>query len=198
MDCQHCGRYVSMLGWTRAQQNSICARRGASFGGRDMCRSCWERGPCGRDIDELEEDVWLLHFDKEELGHGKSEFVVEFIRFVAHHRKAWSHHGMLPSWSLSGPRGRLAWTRHPPSPSELLVCDQWTFGPTDRVYNRVMSELCPQLSTQLGWQFAASDETCGYCIEALLGVWAHCRSVPYRDEWRPTEECFASLGCEIL
>jgi hypothetical protein len=133
--------------------------------------------------------MWFWHLDKGELGHGKSEFMVDFIRFVGNHRNAWSHHGMLHAWSISDPRGRLTWTRHPPSPKDLLAGGQWTFDPTNRVYSRVMSELCPGLSEQLGWQFAAFDETCGDCIEALLGVWAHCPWEPYHDEWRPTEDC---------
>jgi hypothetical protein len=55
-----------------------------------------------------------------------------------------------------------------------------------------MNDLCPDLSARHGWQFAGSDETCGGCIEALLGVWLHCAVpgwAPYTDDWRPTAEC---------
>jgi hypothetical protein len=47
------------------------------------------------------------------------------------------------------------------------------------------------LSARLGWQFAASDETCGDCIEALLGVWMHCADAwaPCSDDRRPKAEC---------
>ena len=54
-----------------------------------------------------------------------------------------------------------------------------------------MNTICPDLSTRLGWQFPASDETCGDCIEALIGVWLHCKDgwAPYSDDWRPAAKC---------
>jgi hypothetical protein len=54
-----------------------------------------------------------------------------------------------------------------------------------------MNTICPDLSARLGWQFPASDKTCGDCIEALIGVWFHCEDgwAPYTDDWRPTAIC---------
>jgi hypothetical protein len=48
---------------------------------------------------------WQL--DKEDLGSGMSDFLVEFIRYVGVDCKAWSHHGMLPSLLPSDPRVAL-------------------------------------------------------------------------------------------
>jgi hypothetical protein len=138
-----------------------------------VCRTCWKRGPGDRDVIELQDELWWWQFDKEELGRGMSEFLVEFVRYVGADRKAWSHHGMLPSLLPSDPRGRAD------------AGGRWTFDPTNRVYGRVVLELCPQLATQLGWQYEPADETCGDCIEALLGVWAHCPWGPYTEDWRP-------------
>jgi hypothetical protein len=54
-----------------------------------------------------------------------------------------------------------------------------------------MNAICPDLNIRLGWQFPASDETCGDCVEALIGVWLHCKDgwAPYSDDWRPTANC---------
>jgi hypothetical protein len=78
MDCQQCGRFANMVGWTRAQANSIRAGHGTSSGGRDMCKSCWSDGPTERDVAELEEKMWLLYFDEDLLGDRNAEFMVEF------------------------------------------------------------------------------------------------------------------------
>jgi hypothetical protein len=175
-----------------AQARTIRAGRGTSSGGRDVCKECWSDGPTERDIAETEENLWLWHFDKDLHGTENADFMVEFTRYVSsgeNRRKAWSHHGMLHAWSLADPRSRLTWTRHPASPRDIAAGGQWTFDPTNRIYGKVMSELCPDLSARLGWQYAASDETCGDCIEALLGVWMHCPWEPYHDERRPTANC---------
>jgi hypothetical protein len=54
-----------------------------------------------------------------------------------------------------------------------------------------MNTICPDLNIRLGWHFPASDETCGDCIEALIGVWLHCKDgwAPCSDDWRPTAKC---------
>jgi hypothetical protein len=87
-----------------------------------VCRTCWKRGPGDRDVIELQDELWWWQFDKEELGRGMSEFLVEFVRYVGADRKAWSHHGMLPSLLPSDPRGRAD------------AGGRWTFDPTNRVY----------------------------------------------------------------
>jgi hypothetical protein len=143
------------------------------IGGRDLCRICWSRGPGERDLDELRNALMSLQFDKEDLGRNTSDFLVGFIRSVGVERKAWSHQGMLPSLLPSDPRNRIDAEGH------------WTFDPTNRVYGRVVRELRPLLATQLGWQYESTDETCGDCVEALLGVRANCPWGEFTQDWRP-------------
>jgi hypothetical protein len=54
-----------------------------------------------------------------------------------------------------------------------------------------VNAICPDIHAHLGWQHTASDATCGDCIEALIGVWLHCKDgwAPYSDDWRPTANC---------
>jgi hypothetical protein len=121
-------------------------------------------------------------------------FMVEFARYVSSgddRRKLWSHWGVIWSRSSNAPRGKFGWTRCPASPADIKAGGQWAFDPTNRVYGRVMNAIWPDLDIRLGWQFPASDETCGDCIEALIGVWLHCKDgwAPYSDDWRPTANC---------
>jgi hypothetical protein len=145
--------------------------------------------------DRGRENLWLRFFDRDLHGTEMTDFMVEFTRYVSsgeNHRKIWSHHSILYAWSANDPRTRFTWTRHPASPRDTAAEGQWTFDPTNRIYGKVMNEICPDLSARLVWQHAASDETCGDCIEALLGVWMHCAApgwAPYHDERRPTANC---------
>jgi hypothetical protein len=173
MECHDCGNYRGMQGWAKSQQVHIRVGRGPNCGGRDVCRICWRRGPGERDLDELQNALMSWQFDKEDLGRSMSDFLMGFIRSVGIDREAWSHHGMLPSLLPSDPRDRTD------------AGGRWTFDPTNRVYRRVVRELCPLLATQLGWQCEPTDETCGDCIEALLGMRANCPWGERTQDWRP-------------
>jgi hypothetical protein len=205
MECQSRGHYRGLGRYTLAQAKSIRAGRGPSSGGRDMCRECWSNGPTESDITDAEENLWLWYFDEDLRGTEMTDFVVEFARCVSsgeNHRKAWGHRGVLHAWLPNDPRSRLTWTRRPALPRDIAAGGQWTFDPTNRIYGEVMSEICPDLSARLGWQCGASEETCGDCIEALLGVWVHCPWEPYHDDWRPTAHCIvlnrAAMCWEIM
>jgi hypothetical protein len=195
MECPTCGYHRGYGRYTLAQARSIRAGRGTSSGGRDMCEDCWSSGPTEADVAEVEENLFLWFFGRDLHGTEMTDFMVVFARHVSsgeNHRQIWSHHGMLYAWAANDPRTRFTWTRHPASPRDTAAGGQWTFDPTNRIYGKVTNEICPDLSARLGWQHAASDETCGDCIEALLGVWLHCAApgwAPYHDEWRPTAHC---------
>jgi hypothetical protein len=122
------------------------------------------------------------------------EFMIEFARYVSsgdNRRKLRSHWGAIWSRSFNDPRERFGWTRCPASLADVKAGGQWAFDPTNRVCGRVMDAICPDIHAHLGWQHAASDATCGDCVEALIGVWLHCKDgwAPYSDGWRPTASC---------
>jgi hypothetical protein len=127
-------------------------------------------GPGPRDLCELKARLALWNYDMVDFGEGMSMFLVEFVRSLGNNQKKWSYRGMLPSLTHSDPRD---W---------LDIKSDWMFDPTNRVYARVVRELCPQLATELSWQYEPTDETCGDCVEALLGVAMYC---PESPDWRP-------------
>jgi hypothetical protein len=100
----------------------------------------------------------------------------------------------LRSWKTNGPRQWLRWTRHPAY--DIAAGGQWTFDPSNRVYARTLTAICPDLRDRLEWSNDISDNTCGDFIKALLGVWLQCKDgwAPSHDEWEPTRSS-VDLSC---
>jgi hypothetical protein len=161
-----------------------------------MCEDCWSRGPTESDLIDLED---YLTFWRLDVRSDVIKFMIEFVQYVRsgdNHLKLRSHWGALRSWKTNDPRERFGWTRHPASPADVAAGGQWASDPTNRVYGRTVNAICPNLRARLGWSNDVSDSTCGGFIEALIGVWLHCKDgwAPYHDEWKPTSSC-VTLDC---
>jgi hypothetical protein len=183
MDCASCGLFRGMTQHTAAQATFIRNGRACSSGGRDVCETCWMNGPTESDLMDLDDNLAFWRLDIDTHRSDMVNFMVEFAQYVSsgdNRRKLWSHWGVIWSRSSNDPREKFGWTWCPASPADIKAGGQWAFDPTNRVYGRVMNTICPDLNIRLGWQFPASDETCGDCIEALIGVWLHCK-----DGWAP-------------